>query len=208
MSQPCNKNCNVSQPGSVDKELNEFWSGNPWNIFEQHNLSSFERNRVFINVHGENFLEVSHLTGADIDADSRAVLAVDTRNNGQLDLVLRQAGGGPLRIFENRFPASNFLKVSLRGTQSNRLGIGARLVASVGTQKIVRELYPVNSNQSQAPSIVHFGIGDAAQIDRLRVHWPSGHEQELTDLQCNQHVIIEEGKSQVEAVVPGQRIAP
>ena len=208
MSQPCNKNCNVSQPGSVDKELNEFWSGNPWTIFEQHNLSSFERNRVFINVHGENFLEVSHLTGADIDADSRAVLAVDTRNNGQLDLVLRQAGGGPLRIFENRFPASNFLKVSLRGTQSNRLGIGARLVASVGTQKIVRELYPVNSNQSQAPSIVHFGIGDAAQIDRLRVYWPSGHEQELTDLQCNQHLIIEEGQSQVEAVVPGQRIAP
>ena len=208
MSQPCNKNCNVSQPGSVDKELNEFWSGNPWNIFEQHNLSSFERNRVFLNVFGKNFLEVSYLTGADIDADSRAVLAVDTRNNGQLDLVLRQAGGGALRIFENRFPESNFLKVSLRGTKSNRLGIGARLVASIGTQQLVRELYPTNSNQSQAPSIVHFGLGEARQIDRLHVRWPSGHEQEITDLQCNQYVIIEEGRPAVETVVPGERMAP
>ena len=208
MSQPCDKNCNVAQPGNVDQELNEFWSGNPWNIFEKHNLSSFERNRAYLNVAGQDFLEVSYLTGADIDSDSRAVLAVDTRNNGQLDLILRQAGGGALRIFENRFPPGNFLKVSLRGIESNRLGLGARLVAYVGERQLVRELFPVNSNQSQAPNIVHFGLGDAERVDRLHVRWPSGQEQDLSDLPHNQHVVIEEGKAVVETVLPGERIQP
>jgi len=77
VSQPCEKQANVEQPSELDEDLNEFWVGNPWDIFRQHNLSSFERNRAYVNVEGKGFLEISHLTNADVDSDSRAVLAVD-----------------------------------------------------------------------------------------------------------------------------------
>lgn len=181
-------------PGELDEELGEFWVGNPFDIFREHNLSSFERNRTYLNVKGRGFLDISYLSGTDIDSDGRCVLALDIRNRGRLDLVLRQVGGGPIRIFENRLPQANYLKVSLRGTDSNKLGIGAKLVAHVGGRQIVRELYPINTYRSQSPAHIHFGLAQAAKVDRLTIYWPSGAEQQLVDLPANRHLVVEEGQ--------------
>src|SRR5262245_58467457 len=175
------------------------------------NLSAYERNRAFMNVKGQDFLEVSHLTGADSDGDGRGVVAADFRNVGMQDLLVRQAGGGVLLLYENRLPRKSYLKVSLRGRVSNRQGIGARLTAVVNGQQQVRELYPANSFFSQAPSLVHFGLGDADKVDSLTIRWPSGKVQVLKGLKGNRHVVVEEGKEgdgAVETVVPGRTITP
>lgn len=208
VSQPCNTNCNLPQPGEIDDELNEFWVGDPWMIFRKHNLSSFERNRMFLNAGGRRFLDISAVSGADNDGDGRASLAADLNHDGMLELVVRQAGGAPLLIYENEFPQANYLKVSLRGTKSNRLGIGARLTATVKGQLLVRECFPMNTYLSQATSTLHFGLDQADAIDQLTILWPSGEEQELTNLAANRHVVITEGSDAVEVVSPGQTIAP
>ena len=192
MSQPCDKQADVPLPGELDSELNEFWVGNPFEIFRENNLSSFERNRSYLNVDGQGFLDVSFISKTDTDSDSRSVLALDIRKRGQLDLVLRQAGGGPIKVLENRFPFANYLKVSLHGVKSNRLGLGARLTAHVGERQIVRELYPINTYRSQHPSHVHFGLSDAAKIDRLVIDWPSGTTQEFKDVPVNRHLVLKE----------------
>jgi hypothetical protein len=212
VSQPCDRFCSVPLPGQLDPKLGEFWVENPWQIAVfGHNLSCFERDRAYLNVAGQAFLEISHLTGADHEGDGRAAVAADFRNTGQLDLLVRQAGGGPLLVFENRLPARHYLKVSLRGRASNRQGIGARLTAVVNGQPLVRELYPANSYLSQAPNLVHFGLGDAARVERLTIRWPSGKVQELTGLPGDRHIVVDEGKdgeAAVETVVPGQPVAP
>jgi hypothetical protein len=208
VSQPCNRGAELPPPGELDPALREFWVSNPWQIVSHgHNLSAFERNRVFLNVKGQDFLDISHLTGADSDGDGRAVVAADFRNVGQLDLLVRQAGGGPLLLFENRMPRQHYLKVSLRGHTSNRQGIGARLTAVVKGQQLVRELYPANSYLSQAPNVVHFGLGDAATVDSLTIRWPSGKVQVLKGLKGGRHIVVDESKdgdAAVETVVPGQ----
>jgi hypothetical protein len=192
--------------------LNEFWVSSPWQIVARgHNLSCFERNRAFLNVAGTNFLEVSHLTGADSDGDGRSVVAADFRNVGMMDLVVRQVGGGPLLLFENRLPRKNYLMVSLRGRTSNRQGLGARLTAVVRGQPLVREMYPASGFMSQGPAVVHFGLADAPGVESLTVRWPSGKVQVLKDLAGGRHVIIDEGKdgsAAAEAVVPGRTIEP
>jgi hypothetical protein len=213
VSQPCNRNAIVPVPGRLDSKLGEFWVGNPWQIVAfGHNLSAFERNRAFWNVQGEHFLEISYLTGADHDGDSRSVVAADFRHVGQIDLVVRQAGGGPLLYYENQMPRRNFLTVSLRAQGANRRGIGARLTATVGGRSLVRELYPANSFMSQAPAMVHFGLGDAPTVERLVIRWPSGKIQELRQLSANRHIVITEGESEdaatVQDVVPGRVIEP
>lgn len=212
MSQPWHRGACCPLPGQLDPTLNEFWSENPWDIVLQgHNLSAYERKRAFLNVRGRDFLDVSALTGADGDGDGRCAVAGDFRNNGQLDLVLRQAGGGPVLLYENRFPRRHYLEVSLRGRSSNRLGIGARLTARVRGQPLVRELYPLNSFRSQMPSIVHFGLGEATRVEELTIRWPSGQEQHLTNLTADRHIVVDEakeGEAAVATVVPGQTIAP
>ena len=199
-------------PGEVDRALGEFWVTNPWDIVNQgHNLSAYERKRAFLNVQGRGFLDMSYLTGADSDGDGRSVVAGDFRNDGRLDLVVRQVGGGPLLLFENRFPAAHYLTVSLRGRTSNRPGIGARLTATVSGRQVVRELYPQNGFHSQMPGRVHFGLGEARKVDRLTIRWPSGSVQTLDDLAADRHVVITEdrtGPGAAETVTPGQPILP
>jgi len=138
-------------------------------------------------------------------------VAADFSNNGRQDLLVRQAGGGPLYLYENNFPQRHYLKVSLRGTKSNRQGIGARLIAEVNGQKLVRELYPLNSFRSEMPNLVHFGLADSDNVEKLTIRWPSGRVQVLSNLKADAHIIVDEDKDgdpAVEKVVPGHTIAP
>jgi hypothetical protein len=212
VSQPFNRGASIPAPGRVDTSLGEFWVTNPWDIVDfGHNLSAYERKRAFLNAGGTDFLDISYLTGADSDGDGRSVVAGDFRNDGRLDIVLRQVGGGPVLLFENQFPKAHYLTVSLRGTSCNRLGIGARLTATVGGQDLIRELYPHNGFRAQMPSRVHFGLGGATKIDRLIIRWPSGNLQTIAELAADRHVVITEGQtgaSAVETVTPGQLIRP
>ena len=203
MSQPTNRNAIIPRPGKLDGSLKEFWAENPWQIItEGNNLSSFERNRLFINRNGKGFLEASHLSGADSDGDGRSAVAADLFNTGRMDLVVRQSGGGALLLYENQLPARSSLRITLRGATSNRQGIGARLVAEVAGRRIVRENYPANSYFSQAPAIVHLGLGDARQIDKLTIHWPSGKTQVMANLPAGGHIAIDEAGEGLAAVKP------
>jgi hypothetical protein len=210
VSQPFKRGATIPAPCEPDASLGEFWVDNPWDIVRAgHNLSSFERTRVFLNRRGRDFLDISSIAGADTDGDGRSVVAGDFRNNGQLEVVLRQAGGGPLLLYENHFPQRHYLNVSLRGRRpSNRQGIGARLTAVTGELRQVREMYPLNSFQSQTPNIVHFGLGKAERVDRLVIRWPSGTEQVLRDLPADRHILVEEGSATVATVVPGKPLRP
>jgi hypothetical protein len=187
--------CRIEAPGKVDSELREFWVEDPWQIMAMgHNLSAYERKRAFLNARGKAFLEISHLTGADNDGDGRSVVAADFFNTGRLDLIVRQVGGGPLMFYENHFPQKHFLKVSLRGHTSNRQGIGARITAVAGGLTQTREMYPYNTYRSQAPNIVHFGLGNADRVERLTIRWPSGKVQELRDVKADRHIVVDEDK--------------
>lgn len=178
----------------MNKELGEFWLNNPWQQ-DDHNLSSYERNRVLLNSRTGSVLDISHLTTADIDSDSRAIAIGDFNSDGMPDLMVRSVGGGPLRIYENRWPKTNWLRVSLKGTKSNSLGLGAKLEFHVKGQVYWRTLNPVCSYQSQLPSEVHLGLGQASQIDKLIIHWPAGTVGTFENLPVNRHLLFSEDSS-------------
>lgn len=205
MSQPHDRSRLVPAPGRADAGLGEFWVPNPW-LFTVYgrNLSSYERNRVFLNRGSLRFLDISHLSGADSDGDGRSAVAADLSGDGMLDVIVRQTGGGSLLVFENRFPRRHFLDVSLRGTQSNSAGVGARLVARVNGRSQTRELYPSNTFMSQSAPQVHFGVGDAERVDELVIYWPSGAVQTLRDLPADRHILVRESSDQAASAVRGK----
>ena len=199
MAQPFDRTAYVPAPRLPDKRLDDFWVENPWRITSMgHNLSAYERNRVFLNGGGDNWFEISALTTADSDGDGRSVVSADLDGDGMEELIVRQSGGGPLLVFENQFPDAHWLDVSLRGTKSNSHGIGARIVATIGERKIVRELYPANGYFCQGAAHVHFGLGKSEQIDKLVVTWPSGLVQEFASLAGDRHVLLTEGSAEIE----------
>ena len=176
--------------------------GNPWALHgAKKNLSAYERNRVFLNYQGKQFFDISFLTGADSDGDARSAVPGDFNNDGMPDLLVRQVGGGSVMLYENQFPRAHWLKVSLHGVRSNSLGIGSRLVAELNGHRIVRDLYPANTFASQAPSYVHFGLGEFTEVERLSIHWPSGTQQVLLHLAADQHIEVTEGEAETRRLV-------
>lgn len=207
MSQPFDQQCQVPSLRALDDDKGEFWVSNPWQFSSSgENLSAYERNGIFLNLGGGAFHDISHVSGANSDGDGRTVVAWDITGDGMPELLVRQAGGGALLVLENNFPKANWLNVSLRGKESNRFGIGAKLTCEVAGRVIRRELYPTVNFLGQKPSAVHFGLSDAEAIERLTITWPSGQEQVLEGIAINQHVVIVEGDDVPRPVTPGQSL--
>jgi len=178
----------------MDESREELWVANPWKVGGlKENLSGFEPNQVFLNLNNDQFLNIGYLTTADSDGDGRGVMVADVTGDLQPDLIVRQSGGGPLRIYANRFPPASRLVVSLEGTSSNRLGIGATVVAEVDARSIARQLFPQNNFVTSQASQVRFGLGKAKQVDRLTVSWPAGGVQHFTAVPTGVHIRITEG---------------
>ena len=195
MTQPLDRNARHEQLGPLDEESGEFWVENPFDMAQQGmNLSSYERNRVYLNLDGHDFVEASFASRADLDADSRAVIAADFDRDGAPDLLVSSVGGGPVRLFRNTAPRQGrFVRIELEGTESNRRGIGARLVLEAGGRTIRRDLFPVNPGMGQGPAELSIGVGAVEKIDRLTVTWPTGKTQQFTDLPVDARLVIEEG---------------
>ncbi len=148
-----------------------------------YNLSMYERNRVYMNLGRARLVEVSYLSAADVPSDSRAVAVGDLNEDGRPDMVVRNSGGGPLRVFLNRVQGGRSLLVTLRGLRSNPEGIGARLVLEVDGRRLYREHFPQNSLMAQNACETIFGVGEARGPFRLTVTWPSGAVQVLEGLE-------------------------
>lgn len=204
MTQPFDRSAVCEAPGDPDETLGEFWEDDPWSIAFKHNLSAYERNRLYLNQDGTGFADVSYVSDTDVDGDSRSAVAIDFDNDGDQDIALRQVGGQPLILFRNDFADQNWLKVSLKGTAANRFGIGARVVATIGARDVVRELYPVNSFNSQTQSQLHFGLGETEKVDRLTILWPGGEQQTIAEISANQHVLITEGEDTIRTITVGE----
>jgi len=206
VAQPLNRNCWLPQLGEIDHEAGEFWVENPF-VMQQRgmNLSAFERNRLYLNRRGVDFIDASFAGAVDLDADSRSVIAADFDRDGANDLLVGSAGGGPLRLFLNRFQhRGRSVLLNLVGVESNRAGIGARVIVECASNKIVRDAFPANGFMGQGPAELLIGVGTAETIDKLSVRWPTGETQGFANLPVDAAISITEGQpnAQTRVVIP------
>ncbi len=177
-------------------EAGEFWVSNVWRYPPDKNLSAFEPNRVLLNCGGLQFIDAHYVSSGGSEGDGRAAMVADVNDDLQPDVLVRQVGGGPLKVYLNRFPPTSRLIISLRGTKSNSMGIGARVVCEVSGRRLERQLYANNSVFAQQGARVRFGLGEAKTVDRLTVHWPSGGTTELENVAVDRHLLIHEGSTE------------
>jgi len=118
----------------------------------------------------------------------------DFNNDGFLDLL---GDGSAHQLLENNLPqlgnTNHWLKVQFRGSVSSTEGIGVKVFASANIRgKTVRQMRHIIGGILATDLIAHFGLGDAAVVDTLRIEWPSGLVQELKDVAANQFLTITE----------------
>lgn len=197
MTQPLDLTLSIAPKGDIDTDAGEFWVENPFTMPDKrHNLSAYERNKVYINHQGKKFIDLSFESGADIDSDSRSVVVADFNRDNAPDLLVANVGGGPLRLFENRIGNhANRIRVQLVGVDSNRAGIGSRVIAHCGERQIVRDNFAANGFMGQSPPELILGIGNSDAIDKLEVRWPSGTVQVFENVPANHDITITEGEN-------------
>jgi enediyne biosynthesis protein E4 len=96
-------------------------------------------------------------------------------------------------LLKNSGEKQNWIMFKLNGKQSNRSGIGARVMVVTGDLIQMDEVRSGGSYISQNDMRLHFGIGKARGVDRVEVLWPSGRNETFANLKANRIVILEEG---------------
>ncbi len=160
-----------------------------------------QRNLLFHNLTGRRFAEVGRAAGPGfaLEKVSRGLASGDFDNDGDLDLLVTNNGQAVDLLRNDGGNRRAALLVRTIGTRSNRDGIGTRLRLTAGARTQVREVKAGSSYLGQNDPRVHFGLGDAARVDRIEVRWPSGRSEVLENLWANQVVTIREGEGLVGA---------
>ena len=177
-------------------------------LFHQ-DVSYAEPNLMFRNVGGGKFENVSSQLGPDFSVPrvSRAAALGDYDNDGDLDILISNNGQAPQLLRNDAAHGNHWLSVSLRGTRSNRDGIGARLTLIAGERKQFKEAKGGMSFQAAQDPRIHFGLGSRTTADSLEIAWPSGLVDRLENLPGDQILTVEEGVGIVPRSFPKFRSA-
>jgi enediyne biosynthesis protein E4 len=161
--------------------------------------TSYEaRNILLANTGQGTFIDVSDQSGdgLTVKRSSRGAAFDDLDNNGKIDVVILNARGEPT-ILRNESPDQNhWIRIRLRGTRSNRDGIGARIKVVAGDLTQVSEVHSGRGYQSHYGLHPHFGLGHRTQVDRIEVRWTGGGMDVLENVAVNRVLEIVEGEHQ------------
>jgi enediyne biosynthesis protein E4 len=150
-----------------------------------------EQHLAFRNLGDLKFEEVGAAWGLNQKGISFGAAFGDLNGDGNLDIVYSNFHGG-VSLLRNDSDTGHRIVVALRGTASNRSGVGAtvRIETDAGVQ--VRQLVLARGLLSSSEPILHFGLGDMGRVNRLTVSWPSGRTQAFTDLSADRKFTITE----------------
>ena len=110
----------------------------------------------------------------------------DLNNDGWQDVVMTVLGGPP-QVFLNRGGKQHWLVINLRGTRSNRDGLGARVRVNGQTRFATTS----GSYLSASDKRLHFGLG-AVDTAKVEIEWPSGTRQTLNGVHADQFLEVVE----------------
>jgi enediyne biosynthesis protein E4 len=153
------------------------------------------RNIVLWNNRQGRFVNVSDQAGDGLlpQLSSRGAAFDDLDNDGDLDVVILNSRREPT-ILRNDAPSDrHWIQVQLRGTTSNRDGIGARVTVRAGDLTQIGEVHSGRSYQSDFGRRLHFGLGDRATIDQIQVNWIGGDVDIIENVQPNRILTIVQG---------------
>ena len=131
---------------------------------------------------------------ADVKEVDLKLIELALRNGGKI--VTNDFNSPPMVLISSlneRHPGLRYLAVQLRGTRSNRDGLGATVEVTL-RDRVLTQVHDGQSGYlSQSSLPLYFGLGDALKVDKITVRWPDGASQTVNGpIDTNQNLLIVE----------------
>ena len=154
-------------------------------------------NQLFRNLGNGRFADVTGRAGAvfELSEVSRGAAFGDIDNDGDVDVLVTN-NAGPARLLINGAGRHHrWIGLRLVGGPGRRDMSGARVgVFRPDGPPLWRRARADGSYASASDPRVLVGLGREAAVRRVRVVWPSGREEEWTDLPVDRWTTLEEGR--------------
>lgn len=144
--------------------------------------SKYEEGCFFFRNRGDaRFEDLSSRVGPDLATPGawRGLAVADFDGDGSLEVAVSRLNGAAALFAVRGGPPRGWLTVELRGTRSNRDGLGARVRAVLSSGRTLHEhASTANGIYSASDRRVSFGLG-GDRVERIEVDWPSGARQRV-----------------------------
>jgi len=156
-----------------------------------------QEHTLFRGLGNDKFEDVSRQAGSVLSTRTvaRGACFADYDNDGKVDAFLVNLGAKGTLVHNVSTNTGHWLAIRLRGTKSNRDGIGAKVEVFAGDKRWTAERVAGSGYLSQNEERMHFGLGPATSVDKVLVHWPSGLEQTLDKQAVDRVLVITEPAS-------------
>ena len=159
------------------------------------------RNLLLMNAGRGKFVDVSEQCGdgLQVKLSSRGAAFDDLDNDGDVDAVILNSRREPT-ILRNDSPGDNhWLQIRLRGTKTNRQGVGARVKVIASDLTQIDEVHSGCGYQSHYGTRLYFGLGGRTRVDRIEVRWIGGGVDVFENLAVDRLLTITEGSGRTVA---------
>ncbi len=169
---------------------------NNWPDMENRTFSGYQANKIWLNDGAGRFREVANNVGGDLRLDSRSVAYADFFGNGSLDVIVANQNQS-VKIYRNYTdPNHNWVAFDLEGTKSNRSAVGAIVILHWDGKRSRKSVTAGEAFSSQSQKVVHFGLGEVDQVEKVEIRWPSGIVQTIENPELNMNHKITEQSSE------------
>ncbi|MCX8107977.1 MAG: CRTAC1 family protein, partial [Verrucomicrobiae bacterium] len=157
-----------------------------------YSYGGYEKNKLFLNHHATEFIDIAHLFGVALEEDCRNVVTDDLDGDGKPDILVTTFEAWPeqkqtLRIFRNLIPhCGNWITVCLSPNVRKCSPVGATITIKSGSLTLTKPVVTGDSHRTQHTSQIHFGLGKTDRLDWLLVRWPDGATNILLSPAVNQ----------------------
>ena len=165
-------------------------------------FTSVVPNRMFRNVDGVSFEEVTSAGGFGHIQKGHGVSFADLDNDGDQDIyaVLGGAYEGDNYTnvcFENPIFENNWVILNLEGVQSNRSAIGTKLKIDLDNGRTI--FYTINTGGSFGANSLQaeIGLGQSEMVQTLTIIWPNSDTQIFNNVAVNKKYKLTEGQNKL-----------